>query len=477
MTSNLAALILIYEKAAITFGNREWGLAAFVFWFWCLAWASASYAPSPNPTLDSTATSTSMLDCVGHEDVNMYIDNFEVPSSWTLFEELVTSCYGDGIGTMNISDPAAVYEGHFGLMLHSNKNMSAFSNHLIAGKNVSNGAYNRFVRYDLYAMLPAAYDLTSQVGPEFSIQNTRNTEVDGGGAATTTAIAGIQHIASRYILDKWNIWVETEPGAPTATWKALPTSVWGNVTEGALGEPTITAGTWWHYNLLVDFDSNEYVSMTVQQAGYRYDSSGGGGLFPMYTANLTGYRIALEPRGFATATVITLEAENMYNNCAAQRTDPQAAFTAFESQMYYDRIHYEELPPTVIPSRNSDADNSQQLCTDSLGQFTLAFEYEFDRHYPSDAYSDKDVVSWDFNIFQGDFSSSSNSYFEKRNADIQAGQLVLRVSTRDSNSSTASNRPYIGAGVVSWPRHAQVYGRWEVEARMPAGYGITGYIG
>jgi len=402
------------------------------------------------------ASDVFMSECVGRNDVNMFTDNFEVPSAWTLFEELVTSCYGEGIGTLDVSNPDAGFEGSYGAMLHSNKNKSAFSNHLIAGRNVSNGAYNRVIKYDLHAMLPTAYDLTSQVGPEFSVQNTRN----GPGDGTTTTIAGMQHIASRYISDKWNIWVESEPGV--ATWSVLPESVW----HAGAGVPSITAGVWWRYSLLVDFETNEYVSMTAQQAAYIYDSDTG--RHPLYTANLTGLRMALEPRGFETATVITLEAENMYNNCGALSDSDD--FTAFESQMYYDRVRYEEMPP-----RGSQDDDAPAACTP--GTFKLEFEHEFDRHHPSGEYTAENVANWDFNLFQGNFGSSSNAYFEKRNVDVDDGQLVLHVTERDGNSSSQSSRPYIVAGIASWEAHAQVYGRWEVEAKMPVGYGITGYIG
>lgn len=399
-----------------------------------------------------------MENCQGRDNVVMYTDNFEVPTTWTLFEELVTNCYGDGVGTLDVASGAAAYEGHGGALLHSNKNRSAFSNHLIAGKNVSNGAYDRLVKYDVHAMLPIEYDLTSQVGPEFSIQNTRT----GPGDGTTTAIAGMQHIASRYIPDKWNIWVESAPGV--ATWMVLPSSVW----DAGGGEPTITAGAWWHFSLLVDFETNQYVSMTAQLAGYTYEESSDTGRYPLYTANLTGYVIALEPRGFATATVITLEAENMFNNCGAQ-AETGADAQVFESQMYYDRVRYEELPP-----KDTVADSPTEC---AKGKFNLVFEHEFDRHYPGGEFTDENVVNWDFNLFQGNFGSSSNAYFEKRNVEVDRDQLVLRVTPRDSNSSAQSTRPYIGAGLASWPAHAQVHGRWEVEAKFATGYGVTGYIG
>jgi beta-glucanase (GH16 family) len=353
---------------------------------------------------------------------SVFTDNFESgdASSWSLFEEIVTDCYGAGIGEIYAEDVAAL-EGNYGFTLWSNSNMSLLSNHIIAGRNVSNGASGRCT-YELHAMLPSAYEYSSQVGPEWSIQNTRNV---AGTGTTTTSIAGIQHIASQYISDKWNIWVQS--GANTATWQVLPSSVWDV-------EPTMDGGTWFKCVLEVDFDINEYVSMSMQEAAYGAT---------VHLANLTGIKIAPELRGFEQATVLTLEAENLYNNCGTA--------SPFESKMYYDKVRFEEN-------------------VDISGTFELEWEYEFHRHHND--YSDHDVVSWDFNIFSGNFGSSNNAYFMKDNTVVENEQLLLVVTNVSSGG-----REYSAAGVSSWPAHAQVYGKWEVEAQFPTGFGVTGYIG
>lgn len=236
-----------------------------------------------------------------HEDFESGADD------WSMFEEIVSGCYGLGIGSIEATAEAA-YEGSLGLTVSSNEANSLYSNHVIAYRNVEYGVYGRWT-YDLYAFLPSAYEETSQIGPEFSVQNTRN--VDSGG--TATSIAGIQHIASKYISDKWNIWEETATNI--ATWEPLADSRW---VGGA--PPVIDAGAWYHCVMDIDYDIDEYVSLTIQKVG-----SGS-----VASADLSGIKIAPELRAFEAATVITLEAENLYNNCGSAG--------AFESKMYYDQV-------------------------------------------------------------------------------------------------------------------------------------------
>ena len=237
-----------------------------------------------------------------------YSENFESGSDdWSMFEEIVSECYGLGIGSINATAEAA-YEGSLGLTVSSNAANSLKSNHVIAYRNVEYGVYGRWI-YELYALLPAAYEETSQIGPEFSVQNTRSVATGG----TTTCIAGIQHIASKYLSAKWNIWEETATNV--ATWEVLPDSRWrGGVP------PVIEAGEWYRCLMDIDYDADEYISLTIQKVG-----SGSAA-----TADLRGIKIAPELRSFEAATVITLEAENLYNNCGSAG--------AFESKMYYDKV-------------------------------------------------------------------------------------------------------------------------------------------
>eukprot|EP00602_Paraphysomonas_sp_CaronLab_P008619 CAMPEP_0185034398 /NCGR_PEP_ID=MMETSP1103-20130426/24262_1 /TAXON_ID=36769 /ORGANISM="Paraphysomonas bandaiensis, Strain Caron Lab Isolate" /LENGTH=689 /DNA_ID=CAMNT_0027571043 /DNA_START=260 /DNA_END=2329 /DNA_ORIENTATION=+ len=314
---------------------------------------------------------------------------------------------------MSISTHAS-YEGSNGIVLWSNANHSLYSNHLIAGRKVFSGVDGVW-QYSVYAKLPKEYEFSSQVGPEFSIQNTR----DDGTGTTYTTIGGIQNIASTYIPDKWNIWVESSPNI--AVWQVLPNSLWDTV-------PVVSADTWYNLVLTVDFDSNEYISLTVAEA----DNS------EIHSANLTGIKIASELRSFDPATVLTVEAENLYNNCGSAGS--------FESKMFYDKLSFNQI------TNNSDL-------------FTLVWNYEFTRS--------KEELSWDFNIYSGPFGSSSNAYFIKDNAEIRNGQLFLWA----TNVSNPGSREYSTAGIGSWSPHAQVYGKWEVEAKLPSGFGLTGYIG
>ena len=94
--------------------------------------------------------------------------------------------------------------------------------------------------------------------------------------------------------------------------------------------------------------------------------------------------------------------------------------------------------------------------------FKLAWYYDFSTE-----------LSWDFNIYAGPFGSSSNTLFQKSNAKVFKNQLSLTI----NNASTSTSRPYASGGIGSWAPHSQIYGRWEVSARFPPGYGVTGYIG
>lgn len=114
---------------------------------------------------------------------NIFVENFEQNSlsKWNLFEELVTTCYGENIGTIELNSFAA-YEGLQGMVVWSNKNKTkGISNHIIAGNKVFSGVEGRW-RYSLHAQIPLASFETTQVGPEFSVQNTRD---DGTNTGTT----------------------------------------------------------------------------------------------------------------------------------------------------------------------------------------------------------------------------------------------------------------------------------------------------
>lgn len=78
-----------------------------------------------------------------------------------------------------------------------------------------------------------------------------------------------------------------------------------------------------------------------------------------------------------------------------------------------------------------------------------------------------------WNVYTGPFGSSSNSYFMPSNAWTWDGKLNLVINQAANNGG----RKYTAGGVDTGWRWSQTYGKWEVRARFPAGYGVTGYIG
>lgn len=125
------------------------------------------------------------------------------------------------------------------------------------------------------------------------------------------------------------------------------------------------------------------------------------------------------------------------------------------------------IPSTNIPTLRPTIQPIIPLKIDTT-KFKLIWWYNF-----TSAISTISTVSRDFNIYQGTFSSSSNCYFLKSNAAIQNNQLTLTI----NNSTNPQHRAFSSAGIGSWGSHAQTYGRWEVQAKFPTGYGVTGYMG
>jgi beta-glucanase (GH16 family) len=98
--------------------------------------------------------------------------------------------------------------------------------------------------------------------------------------------------------------------------------------------------------------------------------------------------------------------------------------------------------------------------------FNLVWSTEFD----------SPLSSQQWNIYNyAPFASSQNTCFMASNAYTQNGILNLMIS--QNQSSGCSSRPYASGGIDTYTYHAQTYGRWEVRAKMPKGYGVLGYIG
>lgn len=252
-------------------------------------------------------------------------------------------------------------------------------------------------------------------------------------AYCSTDIFGIQYVASKWLTEKWKIWVASGT-AGVAEWIALPPSMWSLGTQ-----PVLAADRWYKFTLDMDYDTLHYVSLTILDEAY--------GLV-IDVANLTELVIAKEPRLWEHATVLTVEGENLYGNCGEHGP--------FESKLFYDKLMFQPIPAESDP-------------------FALSWGYEFTKHASN--YTDAEVFSWDFDVYQGNFESSNNAYFMKDHAVVTNGQLVLTI---DNATNLASpSRAYTSGGVhtATWANHSQTYGKWEVEAQFPVGFGVMGYIG
>ena len=227
-------------------------------------------------------------------------DNFEADRGWGFFEEIVggSACYGAGIGQVAPSTDVARF-GARSLLVWANASGSLRSNHLIANHRLNTTGLSGKVRLQTYAYIDPASALTSQTGPEFSMQNTR--EVGPGVFRTTTA--GIQYIANPYVPRDWQIWVEQSPGV--AGWVRFHTQA-------------LTPGVWYSFVLVADFDANRYVELLID------------GPDVTEAFDLSAYTIAQEAKFNEAAFWITLEGENLWNNCGTAG--------AFSSKIYYDRV-------------------------------------------------------------------------------------------------------------------------------------------
>lgn len=221
----------------------------------------------------------------------VFADDFETDKSWGIFEEIVgnnTTCYGSGIGSIQRSTDVA-YNGMYSLRVWANQTLSTKSNHVIAGKEVSaQGQWGVWV-YEVHAYIAPETAGKGEVGPEFSIQNTRQESV----GIFKTSTAGIQYVAnpasSSY--GRWYVWEQT--GMGVATW------------QFAISQ-TLSAGKWYTLTVEADFSSNLYRKFSIQGDGINK------------LVDLPTKPIARESKGFAReAFIITVESENAWSNCGA----------------------------------------------------------------------------------------------------------------------------------------------------------------
>lgn len=271
-----------------------------------LALLGVSYiGPTPDSTRASTTTAISLTP--------VFEDSFEADTGWMMFEEPVggSSCYGREIGSVTRRMDAA-YHGSSSLLVWANQARSPKSNHVIAYKQFSNGGQIGTWRYQTHAYIAPGTANSGQTGPEFSMQNTRH----AASGEFKTATAGIQYIANSAPSEhgQWSVWHAVTPGI--ADWHPFITQ-------------TLDAGTWYTLTLEADYDNNIYRSFSLQ----------GGGLDLLM--DLSTYHIAEENKSFTEeAFVLTVEAENRWNNCGTAGL--------FDYQLYYDLVELESNVKSVF---------------------------------------------------------------------------------------------------------------------------------
>lgn len=234
-------------------------------------------------------------------------DNFETDKGWDIFEEIVggSICYGEDAGEVARSTDI-VFNGSYSLRVWANKALSTRSNHVIGQKMISNTGKTGKFRYSFYAYIPANDPETGtsgETGPEFSMQNTR--EITPG--VFRTATAGIQYQANPFPPEgNWAIWAEQAPGV--AGWQIFTTQ-------------KLQTGVWYYMAVEADYVTNKYV---------RFWLRGGKGKDRIkLSIDLSAIPIALEDKFSEQAFWLTLESENLFNNCGNG---------AFDYKVYYDHV-------------------------------------------------------------------------------------------------------------------------------------------
>jgi hypothetical protein len=218
----------------------------------------------------------------------LFEDDFETDKGWTLFEEIVGGddiCYGKDIAKIERTDKAAK-NGNYGMRLWPNHAQSIKNNHAIANKRISLTGVDGVWRYSVHARINPDKAEDGQAGPEFSMQNTRETSL---GVFHTNS-AGFQYNNNRFSskYQQWSIWTVQEDGS--AGWTLFT-------------EQPLEADTWYHFTLEFDYDALIFKSFTVQ----------GGGIDR--TIDISNYPIASELKWNEEALWIALEAQNLWNNC------------------------------------------------------------------------------------------------------------------------------------------------------------------
>lgn len=232
----------------------------------------------------------------------LFSDDFEAETGWGIFEEIVggSPCYGAGIGEVARTSSQA-FGGTSALRIWANKSGSTKSNHVIGQRRYSTRGLEGRLRYQVQAVLTAGSDGNAQTGPEISVQNTR--EEAPGRFRTSTA--GLRYQANPFQVPRgaWALWAQKSPGV--AGWQVFTVR-------------PVVAGQWYRLAIEADLDTNRYMTITIAgpDGNLAYEVS--------------GTSIAHEPKFVEEAFQLTLEGENLFNNCGTAGT--------FASVVLYDDV-------------------------------------------------------------------------------------------------------------------------------------------
>jgi hypothetical protein len=210
-----------------------------------------------------------------------FTDDFEVmDTDWGTFEEIcVPDIYEEGIGLVATTTQAA-YEGERSLCVWANEQQSEYSNHVLANYCFAEQGNSGRWRYEVKVYIPSATSTQGQVGPEFSLQNTRQTEP----GVFKTSTAGIQYLANPTMPEcgTWYVWHEAQ---------------WTDFVFYKLA-----ADTWYTLAVEADFSTNEYICFEIT----RDDATGRYGLETYSMAQ------EIKPGFFSEGFWLTCESENIW---------------------------------------------------------------------------------------------------------------------------------------------------------------------
>ncbi|MBK8900255.1 MAG: hypothetical protein IPM53_03645 [Anaerolineaceae bacterium] len=131
-----------------------------------------------------------------------------------------------------------------------------------------------------------------------------------------TSTAGIQYWANPDlpVPGRWAVWHEVSEGV--AEWQEFATQ-------------ELDAGKWYTMTIVANYDANRYIQFTLQGNGVDL------------AVDLSGYHIAEEAKFGEEAFWITLESENLWNNCGTAGD--------FEYKVNYDLIKLQQRIQIFLP--------------------------------------------------------------------------------------------------------------------------------